>query len=279
MNAIAPSLQGKIEALERELLSMPQADIRTTHTFLPGIYERTITIPPWTVLTGARHKTAYRVRLEKGVIAVNTDDGVKILTAPCEIDARSGAKRAGRVFAEEVIWTDVYQNPDDCTDLNELESRLYDLEDCELGENVVKARIERDRDDYQLFLSQVGLSQAEMNAIVTSEDGEFPLVESIFPVELRDSRIHGKGLFALVEFSPGQFICSGRIDGRRTLAGRFINHSADPNAVTVKSSKGDLGAVALRVIRKDEEITLDYRGSMRVNLGLILEGEKPCQVG
>jgi hypothetical protein len=40
-----------------------------------------------------------------------------------------------------------------------------------------------------------------------------------------------------------------------------------------------LGAVALRLIQENEEITLDYRTSMRVNFGLVLQGEKPCQVG
>ena len=68
--------QMKIRALETELFKMPQANIVTEHVFTPGVYERRITIPPWTVLTGAEHKTAYQVRLEKGTIAVNTEDGV-----------------------------------------------------------------------------------------------------------------------------------------------------------------------------------------------------------
>jgi hypothetical protein len=39
------------------------------------------------------------------------------------------------VFDEPVIWTDIYANEDDCQDLPILEARLYDLSDCELGEN------------------------------------------------------------------------------------------------------------------------------------------------
>lgn len=121
--------------MQNELLKMEQADIVTTHKFLPGIYERTITIPPWTVLTGAAHKTDYRVRLEKGVIAVNTDDGVKTLVAPVEFDVPAGFQRAGRVFEEEVVWTDIYANPDNCRDIDELEQRLYDVPECGMGEN------------------------------------------------------------------------------------------------------------------------------------------------
>lgn len=120
--------------VQDRLLEMPQADIVTTHKFLPGVYERTITIPPWTVLTGAEHKTAYRVRLEKGVIAVNTDKGINVLVAPCEFDVEAGFQRAGRVYEEEVVWTDIYQNPDNCRDIDELERRLYVVPECGLGD-------------------------------------------------------------------------------------------------------------------------------------------------
>lgn len=131
----AQQMREAVVRLQNTLLEMAQADIVTTHKFLPGIYERTITIPPWTVLTGAAHRTAYRVRLEKGVIAVNTDDGVKALVAPCEFDVDAGFQRAGRVFEEEVVWTDIYANPDNCRNIDELENRLYEVPKCGLGDS------------------------------------------------------------------------------------------------------------------------------------------------
>jgi hypothetical protein len=131
----AQQMRDAVVRLQTALLEMNQADIVTTHKFLPGVYERTITIPPWTVLTGAAHKTAYRVRLEKGVIAVNTDDGVKVLVAPCEFDVEAGFQRAGRVFEEEVVWTDIYSNPDNCRNIDELENRLYEVPECGLGDS------------------------------------------------------------------------------------------------------------------------------------------------
>lgn len=127
--------QEKVVALQDELLKMSQADIVTQHKFYPGYYERTIIVPPWTVLTGAEHKTAYKVRLEKGTIAVNVDSEVRVLTAPVEFDAPAGVQRVGRVFDEEVIWTDIYENLDDCTDIEVLEDRLYVVPECGLGEN------------------------------------------------------------------------------------------------------------------------------------------------
>lgn len=125
----------KIVRLQDELLKMEQADIVTEHTFTPGIYERKIIVPPMCVLTGAPHKTAYKVRLEKGTIAVNVGNEVKILTAPMEFDACAGEQRVGRVFDEEVIWVDIYENPDNCTDIEVLEDRLYEVPECGLLSN------------------------------------------------------------------------------------------------------------------------------------------------
>ena len=128
----------KVVKLQDELLKMEQADIVTKHYFLPEVYERTIIVPPWTVLTGAAHKTPYKVRLEKGTIAVNIGTEIKVLTAPCEFDACAGEQRVGRVFDDEVVWVDIYANPDNCKDILELEDRLYVVPECGLGENRIK---------------------------------------------------------------------------------------------------------------------------------------------
>jgi hypothetical protein len=151
----------KVLALQDELLKLPQADIVTKHTFLDGVYERTITIPPWTVLTGAAHKTAYKVRLDKGKIAVNTEDGVKVLTGPCEFEAPAGMQRAGRVFEDEVVWTDIYANLDNCEDMTTLEDRLYVVPACGMADSRTdeqKAKIA-----YRAFLYQIGLDTGNVN--------------------------------------------------------------------------------------------------------------------
>ena len=267
----------KIEALQENLLQMPQADIVTTHTFKPSIYERAIRIPAWTVLTGAEHKTDYKIRLEKGTIAVNVGDEVKIMTAPCEFDAKAGAQRVGRVFDEEVIWVDIYDNPDNCKDIAVLEERLYVVPTCGLGENRVALMIQNAQNDYNLFVSQLGLDQAQINEIVQIESDLIDMPEG-YAVELRDSKIHGKGLFATKRFEAGETICPGRIDGKRTPAGRFINHSFDSNVIPTLVGD-DINAVAKRTIHINEELLVDYRASMRVNFGIALQGELPCQDG
>ena len=266
---LALSMPGKVKALEAELLKMPQADIVTEHTFLPGVYERKITIPPWTVLTGAAHKTDYHVRLEKGTIAVNTDDGVKTFTAPFDFSAKAGMQRAGRVFEEEVVWVDVYDNPDNCTNLAVLEDSLYVVPDCGLADS--RTEEQKSKIDFGVFLHQIGMTQNEMDKIVHIESDLMDMPKGVC-VELRDSPIHGKGLFATRDFEVGEVVCPGRLDGKRTPGGRFINHSSNCNIKPEKQGN-DIYAIAVRKINASDELLVDYRASMRVNFGLALQGE------
>jgi len=88
---------------------------------------------------------------------------------------------------------------------------------------------------------------------------------------VRDSGIHGKGLFATIDIVEGDIIGSIEYkpvteDGPYVLwvdqnTGiqvdcelKYINHSASPNACYCE----DLDVVALRDIKKGEEITHDY---------------------
>ena len=265
----ALSMSGKVQALEAELLKMPQADIITEHTFFPGVYERKITIPAWTVLTGAAHKTDYHVRLEKGTIAVNTDDGIKTFTAPFDFPAKAGMQRAGRVFEEEVVWVDVYPNLDNCTDLAILEDRLYVVPECGLADS--RTEEQKAKIDFGAFLHQMKMTQDEMDKIVHIESDLMDMPEGV-DVELRDSSIHGKGLFATRNFEAGETVCPGRLNGRRTPGGRFINHSPNCN-VKPKKEGDDIYAIAARKISAGDELLVDYRASMRVNFGLVLQGE------
>ena len=133
----AVQLKEKVERLQEALLQMPQADVKFLHDFEPGKYIRTMIAPPWSVIVGAEHKTPYKVILKKGTIAVNIGDEIKVLTAPMEFDAPAGIKRVGRVFDEELIWIDVYDNLDDCKDILAIEDRLYVIPECGLMSNRV----------------------------------------------------------------------------------------------------------------------------------------------
>ena len=104
--------------------------------------------------------------------------------------------------------------------------------------------------------------------------------------EVRESPIHGRGLFALAEFAPGEIVCikGGHVFDRATLAKVapvlgpaeiqiaddlfigavdpeeregcmiFSNHSCDPNI----GVQGQIVFVALRHIAAGEELTHDW---------------------
>ena len=130
-------LKEKVEKLQKVLLQMPQADVKFLHDFEDGKYIRTMIAPPWSVIVGAEHKTPYKVKLVKGTISVNIGDEIKTLTAPLEFDAPAGIKRVGRVFEEELIWVDIYDNSDNCKDILAIEERLYVIPECGLMSNRV----------------------------------------------------------------------------------------------------------------------------------------------
>ena len=130
LDFLKPTLQQKIDVLQDELLKMPQADIKTIHSFEDGKYIRTMIAPAWSLIIGAEHKTPYKVRLEQGTISVNIGDEIRTLTAPMEFDAPAGARRVGYVSDKELVWVDIYDNLDGCTDIDEIEDRIYVIPEC-----------------------------------------------------------------------------------------------------------------------------------------------------
>lgn len=114
------------------MLAQPQTDCPVRHRFTPGVYEREMTIPPMTAIVGAVHTTQHLVRLVKGHIEVLTENGIELLQAPCEFMSAPGIKRIGRTFDEEVVWTTVHDNPDNCTDLDVIVARISTSKNCEL---------------------------------------------------------------------------------------------------------------------------------------------------
>jgi hypothetical protein len=265
---IALPLKEKIEILQEELLKMPQADVQYLHSFEPGKYIRTMIAPPWTVIVGAEHKTPYKVRLEKGTIAVNIDEEIHMLTAPLEMDVPAGIKRVGQVFDEELIWVDIYENLDNCTDITAIEERLYVIPECGLMSNRVPKQLAEVKDDYQLFLTQMGLTQVEMDKIATITDDLMDMPKEFF-TDLRPSKIEGKGLFATKSFKMWDVVCPCRLDGKRTPGGRFVNHSHKNNLMPIKIGD-DIYAIASKDIYENEELLLNYRDMMSVNFGIRL---------
>lgn len=115
----------QIEQLEAQMRMMEQLPIEPVHHFADGLYAREITIRAGTILTGKVHSTEHLNIVSQGRIAVWTEDGMKIVTAPCTLISRPGTKRVGFAL-EDTVWTTIHANPRNLTDLTALELALID---------------------------------------------------------------------------------------------------------------------------------------------------------
>lgn len=117
----ADTRRPQIERLETAMRQLPQIEIQVKHTFGPGFYARTITIPAGATLTGKVHATEHVFIVSKGELLVVTDDGEQHIRAPFQTVCRPGLKRAGHALTE-VECTNVHIT--DETDLARLEAHL-----------------------------------------------------------------------------------------------------------------------------------------------------------
>jgi hypothetical protein len=126
-------------------------------------------------------------------------------------------------------------------------------------------RAAEDRADYAHFLAEYGLSQDFVTRLVENTADQIPMPDGVDTLELRESLIEGRGMFATRALGAGEFIAPVRIRDKRTPAGRHINHSSRANAAFFSLPDGGLDARAMRAIEAGEEVTVDYRQAMRVN--------------
>jgi hypothetical protein len=91
------------------------------HIFAPGVYCREITLPKDAVLVGKIHRERHLNFISRGRVKVFTEHGgLEELTGPMTMVSEPGTKRTVHVL-EETVWTTIHHNPDDLTDLEELE--------------------------------------------------------------------------------------------------------------------------------------------------------------
>jgi uncharacterized protein len=117
---------------------------------------------------------------------------------------------------------------------------------------------------------------------------------------VKDSKIHGNGLFAGRDFKKGEIVVKYNLklltkeefenlsekekhytdfqDGKYWLfqvPERFVNHSCDPNTNPDQIKRCD---VAIKDIKKGEEITTDYSKDNIINLNMKCNcGSKNCR--
>ena len=89
-----------------------------------------------------------------------------------------------------------------------------------------------------------------------------------YKMMVANSKIDGKGVFATGNLESGEIIAPARLNGKRTPAGRYTNHSKNPNSIMILRDNNDIDLVAKKVIKGcqggnlGEEITIDYRQAL-----------------
>lgn len=238
-------IQAFIAKVENAAGSGEPIDIPINHHFSKDVYAREMVMPKGSLVVGKIHRHENLCIISQGEVSVLSIDGVKRLKAPCTFVASRGAKRV--IYAhEETVWTVIHGTNE--RDLEKLEHEFIakDYEDLYL-------RSQRGLLD---VLEALGSNEAHLRLV---SDNENDLVE--FPCDnilIKESPIEGLGVFAARDLRENIFISKARIEGKRTPAGRYSNHSGTPNAKMVMIENGDVDLVATKDIKKDDEILTDY---------------------
>lgn len=267
------------DALALVMLEQPQAPCPVTHHFGPGIYIRSVSIKAGDFLIGHAHTDDHTVMVLKGRAVVLGD-------TPKEIDATSGpviftGGRGAKIVAalSDCEWANIFQNPDNEKDIDSLENRYLVKSDVaksfEESHFVAMAESHNsDRYDYLKALSDIGMTEEQAKELSEREEMADMPPEYLWRVSVRESPIHGKGLFLSCGADYGEPIAPASVNGTRTMAGKYVNHSASPNC-TYKRINGETWLVASKDIEGamggfyGDELTVDYRQSVKLSMEVL----------
>lgn len=270
-----PFTDADVETLEAAFLQEEQADCPVKHHFGPGVYIREVLLPAGTYVIGHRHNSPHvNVMLAGRLTLINNDGTHTELTAPQTFVSGAGRKIA--YIHEDVRWQNIYATEE--TDVETLEAQLLDksmaYEDAERAKALLLMHDKTtDHEDFAAAIAEYGFDADTVWAMSMNEDDQIPLPHGEYKMMVAPSRIHGKGVFATADIAAHELIAPARLDGKRTPAGRFTNHSATPNAEMVLTDSGDIFLFATQVISGckggsvGDEITIDYRQALSLSAG------------
>lgn len=253
---------------EKELLQQPQVDCPVVHHFGPNLCIREVFMPAGTLAIGHKQKFEHMNIMLSGKVMVVDDNGnTNILTAPMIFVGKPGRK-IGYVL-EDMVWQNIYAT--DLKDVEAVENYFIEKSESWLENYQDRFKVEHltrtpDRDDYLAVLLEHGVSHETARTQAENTDDQIHIDCGI--IKVADSPIEGKGLFLTASVKAGDVICQARIEGKRTQAGRYTNHSINPNAKFVMADNGDIYLVAIKDIsgcaggQNWDEVTVCYRQAL-----------------
>lgn len=274
---------GSVEEAEAAMLPMPQAECPVTHYFGPGIAIREVFLPAGTLAVGHKQKFAQLNIMLRGKVVMLQDDGtLRTVTAPLIYTGQPGRK-IGYVL-EDTVWQNVYAT--DLTDADAVEEAFIEKSDAWQSHQLADLAERQfgraaDRQDFQCLLIEYGIDAETVRAQSENTDDQISVISG--NTRIHDSEIEGKGLFLTSPVKAGDVIMPARIAGKRTQAGRYVNHSLTPNAKMVLRENGDIDLVAVRDLSGckggsvGEELTIDYRHALALSGVQSISQEPSCQ--
>lgn len=257
-----------IPELEKEMLEMEQEECPVEHFFSNGVYVRQVTLKAGLFVMGHRHKAPHLNIMVQGRILLLNDDGtVTELKAPFMKETGAGRKVA--FILEDTVWLNIHATNE--TNIETLEKLFLDKShDFNLYEkNKFKfdtALKQDDRDHYKQVLKEMNISEdfaeksMKCDKDIIDISGDFAVGWSI-----RKSPIEGKGVFASRSYKKGDIIAPARIEDKRTIIGRYLNHSKSPNCTFHFINKNDIYLISKENITgcvggaHGDEMTVDYK--------------------
>ena len=271
-----PTMLALSDQLESEALALPQVPCPVVHHFGPGVYMREVQLSAGTFVVGRNQRQPHmNVRL-KGKLQLVDDAGVfHTLEAPQMFTSQGGRKCA--LVLEDTVWLNVLAT--DLVDVEAVEAWMFDDGPVASGHYAQTFEHHRslrqpERDDFAAFVEASPWTVDEVRAMSEAVGDCIPFGDDVKHLVVRASPIEGKGLFCTIPVDEGAFMAMARIGDKRTPAGRFVNHSHNPNAYFALDADGGICLFARRRIAgcvggdHGEEITVDYRQAVPLLRGL-----------
>jgi quercetin dioxygenase-like cupin family protein len=121
--AATNKINALIEAIRPDKIELPVP----THRFAAGLFSREITIPAGTLIVGKKHLYSHFVVILTGRIAIYSDDDTVNEYAAGDVIV-SGSTQRAVIAIENTRVMNIHANPDNLTDIDEIESILISPE-------------------------------------------------------------------------------------------------------------------------------------------------------
>jgi len=237
--------------------TQPQLYIPVTDYIHGGMYTRQITILKDTIITGQIYKFDHFDIMISGDITVSTDtDKPKRFKGFNIFKGMSGKKRAGYAH-EDTTWITVHAVT------GESGEKIQDFLTVDNFKELKEFYLSCDVFDFDKLISSCNMTMEDVRIQVENKSDQTGTISD--NCYLGPSEISGTGCFSHSDFKVSDRVCEARIKDKRTMEGRYINHSVRPNCIMVICTEG-VYVMAIEPIYKNEELTVNYRTVLKNRL-------------